>query len=202
MTDNICRLCFDSEQTPDNPLISPCKCRGSIEYIHKNCTINWIARAHNSQNGKLFYLKCSSCTETIFCEIITPIENEELPIIFIILICIYSYIILIMYIPALKYIFPNQRIYDISLGLFYAFCIDIIAFISITLHINRRFMYFKRLPLFKITVCGILYTFLLSLFHNYAILFMIYTVLFHIWICRLHRTVCRSLNADIEWLID
>ena len=35
-----CRICFD-EGTDDDPLISPCKCKGTSAYVHKSCLSNW-----------------------------------------------------------------------------------------------------------------------------------------------------------------
>lgn len=37
-----CRFCFDEYQTIHNPLIAPCKCNGSIKYIHLKCLLKWI----------------------------------------------------------------------------------------------------------------------------------------------------------------
>lgn len=36
-----CRICQSEESTKDNPLISPCKCTGSIKYIHIKCMQEW-----------------------------------------------------------------------------------------------------------------------------------------------------------------
>ena len=39
----ICRICYLEEDNPSlNPLIRPCKCSGSIKYIHLKCLIIWI----------------------------------------------------------------------------------------------------------------------------------------------------------------
>lgn len=35
-----CRICFD-EGTDDDPLISPCNCKGTSAYVHKSCLSNW-----------------------------------------------------------------------------------------------------------------------------------------------------------------
>lgn len=37
-----CRICR-GEATDDNPLFHPCKCKGSIKYIHESCLMEWIA---------------------------------------------------------------------------------------------------------------------------------------------------------------
>lgn len=37
----ICRICL-SEDEPGNPIISPCKCIGSVRYIHLKCVQEWL----------------------------------------------------------------------------------------------------------------------------------------------------------------
>lgn len=37
----ICRICL-SEEEPDNPIISPCNCTGSVKYIHLECIREWL----------------------------------------------------------------------------------------------------------------------------------------------------------------
>lgn len=39
--DTICRFCLNGEENAHDPLISPCKCSGSIQYIHTNCLKQW-----------------------------------------------------------------------------------------------------------------------------------------------------------------
>ena len=36
-----CRICLDEEST-DNILITPCKCIGSVKYIHISCIQEWL----------------------------------------------------------------------------------------------------------------------------------------------------------------
>ena len=37
-----CRICLSDEQERDNPMISPCKCDGTMKYIHVNCLKEWL----------------------------------------------------------------------------------------------------------------------------------------------------------------
>lgn len=37
----ICRICH-CEAEPDLPLISPCLCAGSLQYVHQSCLQRWI----------------------------------------------------------------------------------------------------------------------------------------------------------------
>ena len=38
---DICRICH-CEAEPDQPLISPCMCAGSLQYVHQSCLQRWI----------------------------------------------------------------------------------------------------------------------------------------------------------------
>ncbi|GAA5809564.1 hypothetical protein MFLAVUS_002974 [Mucor flavus] len=49
---DICRVCH-SESTPEQPLFHPCKCSGSIRYIHQFCLIQWLN--HSQMTIKLVY---------------------------------------------------------------------------------------------------------------------------------------------------
>lgn len=62
----VCYMCFDDEETDDNPLITPCKCRGDTRFVHVNCLRKWhTAEADN----KICFLSsvdatCSVCKST------------------------------------------------------------------------------------------------------------------------------------------
>lgn len=44
----VCYMCFDAEDDPENPLISPCKCTGDTKYVHVECLRKWhTAEADN-----------------------------------------------------------------------------------------------------------------------------------------------------------
>lgn len=36
-----CRICLDDAEEEDNPFITPCKCAGSMRFIHLNCLKEW-----------------------------------------------------------------------------------------------------------------------------------------------------------------
>ncbi|KAI9597532.1 hypothetical protein BDF19DRAFT_435367 [Syncephalis fuscata] len=40
----ICRVCR-CEATPDQPLFHPCRCSGSIKYVHEDCLKEWLSRS-------------------------------------------------------------------------------------------------------------------------------------------------------------
>ena len=66
-TTKLCRICYGEEETPDNPLVQPCICSGSMKYIHLNCLKTWI---NTSVNIKL--------ESTEYCNVYTykPAECE------------------------------------------------------------------------------------------------------------------------------
>lgn len=37
-----CRICWQTDFSPDNPLISPCICDGTMKYIHLICLQKWL----------------------------------------------------------------------------------------------------------------------------------------------------------------
>lgn len=45
MLDNevICRICLSEETDPKDPLFTPCKCDGTMKYIHLNCLQEWLS---------------------------------------------------------------------------------------------------------------------------------------------------------------
>jgi len=59
----VCYMCFDDEDTDENPLITPCKCIGDTKYVHVECLRKWhTAEADN----KICFLSsvdatCSVC---------------------------------------------------------------------------------------------------------------------------------------------
>ena len=44
-TDKLCRICYEREiykKWPSYKLLAPCKCKGTIQYIHYKCLKDWI----------------------------------------------------------------------------------------------------------------------------------------------------------------
>ena len=70
-TDFPCRVCYENEQTQDNPLISVCKCAGSIQSIHFYCLRRWISqfidlkRQPNSFSLEFSKYQCDLCFEKL-----------------------------------------------------------------------------------------------------------------------------------------
>lgn len=39
---DICRICQMGEESACNPLIQPCGCLGSLQYVHQECIKRWL----------------------------------------------------------------------------------------------------------------------------------------------------------------
>jgi hypothetical protein len=70
----ICRFCFTNDHSKENPLLSPCKCKGTMKYAHYNCLMLWIKSkadikilGHNEAVQLIYIrsLKCELCQSTI-----------------------------------------------------------------------------------------------------------------------------------------
>lgn len=44
-----CKICKETINEPDNPLVSPCNCTGSIGKVHHNCLEQWIQTSDSNQ---------------------------------------------------------------------------------------------------------------------------------------------------------
>lgn len=59
-----CRICLSEVYVPDNPLISPCKCTGTMKYIHLNCLQMCLKSKINTRSSDFalsFSWKTMSC---------------------------------------------------------------------------------------------------------------------------------------------
>lgn len=84
---NSCRICMEEDNTSSNPLISPCKCKGSMKYIHRNCLNNW-----RNTNNIAFY-ECDICKykyQFIRSTIASILRNEYI----ILLITMFTFIVI------------------------------------------------------------------------------------------------------------
>jgi len=56
----MCRICFDAVEEQlekaDDSVIAPCKCTGSIKWVHRECLSMWMQAA-----GGDHYKQCSVC---------------------------------------------------------------------------------------------------------------------------------------------
>jgi pSer/pThr/pTyr-binding forkhead associated (FHA) protein len=62
----VCYMCFDEENSDDNPLITPCKCIGDTRYVHVECLRKWHTAEADNQICFLSSVDatCSVCKST------------------------------------------------------------------------------------------------------------------------------------------
>lgn len=63
-----CRICMIEGPNEDDPLIAPCSCKGSVEYVHLGCLRQWIrvrrnlpAASEACDRFEYYPLKCDLC---------------------------------------------------------------------------------------------------------------------------------------------
>ena len=39
-----CKICYSNLESNNNPMLSPCKCSGTMKHIHLDCLRHWIAK--------------------------------------------------------------------------------------------------------------------------------------------------------------
>ena len=63
----VCRICLDEEEDESNPFICPCKCTGSMKFIHLKCLREWTdsKKQYQAEMGVSSYywenLNCELC---------------------------------------------------------------------------------------------------------------------------------------------
>lgn len=70
----VCRICLGDEEDQDNDLICPCKCSGTMQYIHNECLREWLngkKLVYNGERVKSFFWKALECE---LCK--TPFEHK------------------------------------------------------------------------------------------------------------------------------
>lgn len=123
-----CRFCLQDTQKKENPLIAPCDCKGSLEFVHLHCLQKWILM-NPQRNG----FGCGICLTAYFRSYIPELERIpekgivvkflDFPIVFAIL---YHYLYL-FHISAL-YVHWDQR--TIDLYLFYQWIFQVLYFVA------------------------------------------------------------------------
>lgn len=52
-----CRFCLSDEHSAEKPLIAPCRCAGSMEYVHRECLDEWRVHGFNPKS----LVQCTIC---------------------------------------------------------------------------------------------------------------------------------------------
>lgn len=67
-----CRICHGEADEPDDPLFYPCKCSGSIKFVHQVCLVEWLAHSQKKH--------CELCkTPFRFTKLYDPNMPQTLP---------------------------------------------------------------------------------------------------------------------------
>lgn len=69
---DLCRICFMSTSSSENPLFAPCKCTGTVKFIHFRCLKSWLNLKLDTQQLpqlKSYYWKSFDCE---ICKTIYP----------------------------------------------------------------------------------------------------------------------------------
>ena len=52
-----CRICLETDETPDDVLIAPCRCSGTMKYVHRKCLQEWRAQ----EQVPMAFSHCPQC---------------------------------------------------------------------------------------------------------------------------------------------
>ncbi|XP_034281904.1 E3 ubiquitin-protein ligase MARCHF7 isoform X4 [Pantherophis guttatus] len=63
--EDICRICQMSSTSATNLLIEPCKCAGSLQYVHQECMKKWLQSKINSGSSLEDVTTCELCKEKL-----------------------------------------------------------------------------------------------------------------------------------------
>ena len=118
-----CRICYDTEKE-NNLLINPCRCTGSVKYVHEECLKTWLLSTNEDLNNRA----CELCHTSFQMEykIISYFSLREIcdetigTCMFIpILMSILALIVVIIYFLAVKYEDPDtgkdDKVYSLAL---------------------------------------------------------------------------------------
>ncbi|XP_056392422.1 E3 ubiquitin-protein ligase MARCHF7 isoform X2 [Hyla sarda] len=62
---DLCRICQTGVTTPTNPFIEPCKCSGSLQYVHQDCMKKWLHAKIKSGSSLETITTCELCKEKL-----------------------------------------------------------------------------------------------------------------------------------------
>ncbi|KAM9366789.1 E3 ubiquitin-protein ligase MARCHF7 isoform 1-T2 [Symphorus nematophorus] len=62
---DLCRICQMGEESAANPLIQPCRCTGSLQYVHQECIKRWLRSKIGSGTNLEAITTCELCKEKL-----------------------------------------------------------------------------------------------------------------------------------------
>lgn len=67
-TEAVCRICYEGS-LKDNKLISPCKCTGSLKFVHEECLKAWVL----ARNSEISNIVCELCKTYIKMQLVVKL---------------------------------------------------------------------------------------------------------------------------------
>ncbi|CAL9701479.1 unnamed protein product [Knipowitschia caucasica] len=62
---DLCRICQMGEESVSNPLIQPCRCTGSLQYVHQDCIKRWLRSKITSGTNLEGITTCELCKDKL-----------------------------------------------------------------------------------------------------------------------------------------
>ncbi|XP_046886447.1 E3 ubiquitin-protein ligase MARCH7 isoform X2 [Hypomesus transpacificus] len=62
---DLCRICQMKEESPANPLMVPCHCTGSLQFVHQDCIKQWLCSKISSGSDLEAITTCELCKKKL-----------------------------------------------------------------------------------------------------------------------------------------
>lgn len=62
---DLCRICQMGEESSSNPLIQPCRCTGSLQFVHQDCIKRWLRSKISSGTNLEGITTCELCKDKL-----------------------------------------------------------------------------------------------------------------------------------------
>jgi len=53
MSSPVCYMCYEGSNAADDPLVSPCDCRGDTRWLHVACLQRWYTATNNNHHAQV-----------------------------------------------------------------------------------------------------------------------------------------------------
>jgi len=63
----ICYMCYETHDTPEDPLVAPCDCRGDTRYLHVQCLHKWYQTSLNTHRAQVIRITGSGAPACKIC---------------------------------------------------------------------------------------------------------------------------------------
>jgi E3 ubiquitin-protein ligase DOA10 len=129
----VCRICFDNDtDEKKNPLLSPCSCKGSQKYVHRECLEKWL------KVEPIKGLDCSVCKEPLAT---STVYEQVIPRGSRVSIVLYPHVFLIS--ESVLAFTVCESFYDYCM-IHWFYCILYLGLFYEYFHVKNKMLYFKR----------------------------------------------------------